>query len=165
MVGYKFLAEGATGVLSGFSWPIGRWVTVDGELVPTRRGVHACRARDLSHWIDEELWAVELDGELLEHDRLVVARSGRLVERIETWTPALAGEYARAAVERRSDIPGLLEDVELWDWDPPSAAYMAAHAHALRAQERGETYDAAFDAERAWQSEWLARRLGLSPER
>jgi hypothetical protein len=165
MRAYKFLAEGATGVLSGFDWPVGEWVTVEGELVPTRRGVHACRRRDLSHWLDEELWEVELDGEVLEQERLVLARSGRLVERVDRWTPEVAAEFAHAAVERRADIPGLLDDVELWEWDPPSAAYMAAHAHALRAQDRGEGYDPAFDAERAWQSEWLARRLGLSPGR
>ena len=71
MLAYKFLSGGGTGVLSGFRWPVGEWVTVEGELVPARRGVHACRTGDLARWLDEELWAVELDGELLEADCFV----------------------------------------------------------------------------------------------
>jgi hypothetical protein len=159
---YKFLCEGATGVLSGFTWPVGDWVVVEGDLVPSRRGVHACRHRDLAYWLDEELWEVELDGEVQELDRLVVARAGRLVRRIDAWAPDLARELAHVAVDRRRELPGLVEDAELWHWDPPSAAYMAAHALGCAAQERGEDYTAAFEAERAWQGAWLADRLGLT---
>jgi hypothetical protein len=159
---YKFLCEGCTGVLSGFTWPVGEWVVVDGDLVPTRRGVHACRRQDLAYWLDEELWAVELDGEIRELDRLVVARAGRLAERVEAWTPRVADEFGHMAVNRRRDLPGLVEDAELWDWDPPSAAYMAAHAVGCAARDRGDDYTLAFEAERAWQGAWLADRLGLS---
>jgi hypothetical protein len=81
--------------------------------------------------------------------------------RVEGWTPALAAEFARVTIERRADIPGALDDADRWDWDPPSAAYMAAHALAREAQERSEDYDAVFDEERRWQGEWLAKRLGL----
>jgi hypothetical protein len=149
-------------VLSGFTWPLGEWVVVHGELEPSRRGVHACRPGDLAYWLDEELWAVELDGELRELDRLVIARAGRLVQRIETWTPQVAAEFGRMAVERRRELPGLVEDAELWDWDPPSAAYMAAHAVGCAAREHGDGYTPAFEAERAWQGAWLAKRLALT---
>jgi hypothetical protein len=50
------------------------------------------------------------------------ARRGRLMARVEGWTPALAAEFARVTIERRADIPGLLDDADRWDWDPPSAA-------------------------------------------
>jgi len=159
---YKFLCEGATGVLSGFTWPVGDWVVVEGELVPSRRGVHACRPRDLAYWLDEELWEVGLDGEVHELDRLVVARAGRLVQRIDAWTPRVAEELAHVAVDRRRDLPGLVEDAELWSWDPPSAAYMAAHALGCAARDQGEDYTAAFEGERAWQGAWLADRLRLT---
>ena len=165
MLAYKFLSGGGTGVLSGFRWPVGEWVSVEGELVPARRGVHACRTGDLARWLDEALWAVELDGELLEADCFVLARRGRLVARVEGWTPALAAEFARVMIERRADIPGLLDDADRWDWDPPSAAYMAAHALGREAHERGEDYARVFDEERRWQGEWLATRLGLATAR
>jgi hypothetical protein len=43
-------------------------------------------------------------------------------------------------VERRADVPDLLDDADPWDWDPPSAAYMTAHALGREAEERGEQY-------------------------
>ena len=153
---YKFLCEGATGVLSGFTWPVGEWVVVAGELVPTRRGVHACRRRDLAYWLDEELWAVDLDGETRELDQPPGPGHD------EAWTPEVADEFGRMAVERRRELPGLEEDAELWNWDPPSAAYMAAHAVGCAAREHGDDYTPAFEAERAWQGAWLSDRLGLA---
>jgi hypothetical protein len=165
MLAYKFLSDGGTGLLSGFRWPVGEWVSVEGELVPARSGVHACRTGDLARWLDDELWAVELDGELLEAGCFVLARRGRLVARVERWTPAVAAEFARVAVERRADLPGLVDDAHRWDWDPPSTAYMAAHALGREAEARGEDYAAVFDEERRWQGEWLAERLGLATTR
>ena len=78
MIAYKFLGAGAVGTYSGFAWPVGEWVDVDLPLVPSRRGVHACRVLDLPYWLDDELWVVELDGEIAEQERMVVAERGRL---------------------------------------------------------------------------------------
>ena len=61
MIAWKFLGAARVGLYSGFSWPLGEWVEVSPPLVPSRRGVHACRVGDLPHWIDDELWTIELD--------------------------------------------------------------------------------------------------------
>jgi hypothetical protein len=164
MLAYKFLSGGGTGVLSGFQWPVDEWVTVEGELVPARRGVHACRTGDLARWLDEELWAAELDVSCSRPTASSspgaggwwrASRAGR-----RRWPPS-----SRVTIERRADIPGLLDDADRWDWDPPSAAYMAAHALGREAEQRGEEYAPVFDEERRWQGEWLATRLDLARAR
>lgn len=162
MLAYKFLSRGAVGLYSGFRWPVGEWVEIEGPLVPSRRGIHACRLRDLSHWIDDELWLAELEGGVLEAERMIVASRGRLVEPVPFWNAELAREFARASVARCGEHPGLVEDAEYWDYDPPSSAYMAARAAGLASERAGEGYAAGFARERAWQAAWLAERLGLN---
>ena len=161
MTAWKFLGAARLGLYSGFSWPLGEWVEVSPPLVPSRRGIHACRVGDLPHWIDDELWTIELDGEIVEAERTLVASRGRLAERVPQWNAAAMGEFARACVDRRRELPGLVEDAEYWDYDPPSSAYMAAHAAGLETLRGGGEYWPVFHAERAWQAEWLAGRLGL----
>ena len=99
MQAYKFLADGAAGRFSGFTWPQpeggkpGAWIVADAVDV-CRSGVHACRTRDLLDWIDDELWEVELDGELEEQESMILARRGRLLRRIEAWDAAAAAAFA-----------------------------------------------------------------------
>jgi hypothetical protein len=90
VIAYKFLREGRLAPFSGHVWPEpgAGWVESDGELAPCATGVHACRVRDLPHWIANELWRVELDGDPVELQLKVVARRGRLVERIVAWDEA-----------------------------------------------------------------------------
>ena len=79
MIAHKFLGAGAEGVFSGFKWPTplpghpGPWVDVSGPLTPGSNGIHACRTWELMNWIDDELWLVELDGEIQETDGVLVA--------------------------------------------------------------------------------------------
>jgi hypothetical protein len=100
MLAYKFLCDGGVGLFSGFAWPRpsdgrpGSWVDANGAIEPGGNGIHACRPADLPQWIDDELWRIELAGEMLEHDRGLVSRRGRLVERVEAWTPATAAALA-----------------------------------------------------------------------
>jgi hypothetical protein len=162
---YKFLRAGAVGLYSDFAWPVGEWVEVPPPLVPSRRGVHACRVGDLPHWLDDELWRVELDGEVLELDRMLVATRGRLVERVPTWDEKQLHALAAACVERGRAYSGFGEDAAEWASDPAgavSAIYIVAHAAGLAAGAPGNGYDAGFAAERAWQAAWLAERLELS---
>ena len=92
MTAYKFLAAGGIGPFTGFRWPVGEWVEADGVDL-CRDGIHACRASDLPNWIDDELWEIELDGEVVEQERKLVARRGRLVRRLEGWTPELLHDF------------------------------------------------------------------------
>ena len=103
MTAYKFFRHGAVGLLSGFRWPVREWVEVTGPLVESVNGVHACRLRDLPTWIDDELWTVELAGETLELEAMLVARRGRLTARVASWTPEVALELAETCVWRVRD--------------------------------------------------------------
>jgi hypothetical protein len=48
MIAHKFLRAGRVGPFSGFLWPeSGLWVQAAGKTVACRRGLHACRTRDL----------------------------------------------------------------------------------------------------------------------
>jgi hypothetical protein len=140
-------------------------VEIDGPLVPSRNGVHACRAGDLPYWLDEELWVAELDGPILEEDRMLVAARGRLVEQLGDWDGDALRALARACVERGRAYPGG-EDAADWAEHPVgavSAIYIVAHAAGVRAVESGRPYEDGFAEERAWQAEWIASRLSLPP--
>jgi len=109
VIAYKFLRPGAVGPFSGVPWPApsagrpGAWVTADAAPRPCVAGVHACRAGDLSWWLDAELWRIELDGQIVEAPRKLVAQRGRLVERVDAWTAATATAFAEACVLRVRD--------------------------------------------------------------
>jgi hypothetical protein len=67
-------------------WPAdGSWVEATDGAVACRDAVHACRVRDLPMWIRPELWQVELEGPVAEHDTKIAARAGRLMRRIDAW--------------------------------------------------------------------------------
>ena len=100
MIAYKFLAPGSVGPFTGYGWEPDRWVEVD-ALDLCLRGIHACRVRDLPIWLDAELWEIELDGDILEQDRKLVAARGRLTQRIEAWTPSLAQRFGASCARRR----------------------------------------------------------------
>jgi hypothetical protein len=100
MHAYKFLAAGGIGRFSNYEWPLpagdaaGEWVEVDGPIADCVAGVHASRTRDLLDWIDDELWEIELDGTVEEREAFVIGVRGRLLHRIEGWTPEVAADLA-----------------------------------------------------------------------
>lgn len=105
-VAYKFLRPGAVGPFSGFAWPTpagdrpGEWVEVSGEVGVCRDGIHACERRHLPIWIWEQLWEVELAGQVEAVGHKLRASRGRLVRRIEPWAPRCAKSFAVACAER-----------------------------------------------------------------
>jgi len=109
VIAYKFLSAGAIGLYSGFRWPVARngepgpWVHVDGPLVAGANGVHALTARELLAWIDDELWLIELAGDIEENEGILIARRGRLVRLVDAWTSATAREFAQDCVLRVGD--------------------------------------------------------------
>lgn len=89
---FKFLARGGVGPFSGYRWPVprvsdaaGEWTTADHPLEPCRGGLHLCRQADLALWIHEELYLVDVEGDLVEHASFVLARRARLVRRVGAW--------------------------------------------------------------------------------
>jgi hypothetical protein len=210
VIAYKFLDGAGRGVFSGFRWteqPAGTWVETPAA-VPCREGVHGCRPADLAWWLNEELWEVELDGDVVDAGRKVVARRGRLRRRLDEWAGSAAAEFvgavifrardaalavegsapateelaacdrvdeilpaARAALGRLEDgtaahvAVGLVADAASFGNQhichaPFISACAAGHTAAARTGRRGD-WRGGLVAERAWQSAWIAERLGL----
>jgi hypothetical protein len=160
---YKVLDAGAVAPFTRFAWREGEWLEVD-AVEPCRSGIHACRARDLPFWLGAELWEIELDGEVTEQERKVVAARGRLMRRIPEWNIDLLRAFTascRAETKLRvGAIPrlsGYVGDIDRFGSGDRHglAAFAAARAAELAAGPGG------YDRERARQAVWLADRLGL----
>lgn len=170
MLAYKFLRAGGVGPFSGFAWPQ-PWPGAPGPWVEARpfrgacgRGIHACNADHLVHWLSDALWIIELDGEIAVAGKKLIAPRGRLIRRIEAWDASLAQRFVEACVGRAREVVaaaapegaelarGYLADAIAYSaLDPGASMFCAAHA-ALTEE--------AFARERAWQSRWLAAELG-----
>jgi hypothetical protein len=160
---YKFLDDGGVAPFTGFPWPVGEWVEAVGVDVCVE-GIHACRVRDLPVWLGRELWEIELDGEVIEHERKLVAPRGRLTRRVEAWNDDVAHEFGRFCARRTRErvgflpvLSGYVVDVERFVVQRriPIAGFAAA-----RAAERRDG-PAAYEEERRVQAVWLAERLEL----
>ena len=170
MIAYKFLAAGRMAPFSGFAWPEptgdapGGWVEA-AVVDPCRSGVHACRVEHLPIWMAPELWRVELGGDVVEQDTLVVAPRGRLLDRVADWSGIAEVEFTELSRERtqehasRASIdmrPFLVEAAwAVAHRRPAYAGYVAARTRMFADGESG------WDAERSWQATWIAERLGL----
>ena len=167
---FKFLAAGARGPVSGFRWPApGTWVEVEGAIEPCVRGAHVCRVGDLPYWLHDELWEMELRGQVIEADDCLVAQSARLVRRFEAWQHdgarnfvAACAEHAAALVaeaapESRELAQGYIEDAR--ECAEASVVAFGAFSAAVAVGKLAPAAQAiqAYRRERAWQSEWLAR--------
>jgi hypothetical protein len=169
MIAYKFLSQGAIGPFSAAQWPsAGEWLEVDEPLEVCAYGVHACSRDALAYWLGEELWAVELDGKIVDEGTVLLAGRGRLASRIDRW-PAVSLRFAAACAERARElsarvpenarVQGLAAEAaeHAERAEEPRHAVIAAYAAAVAA----DILDpGSFDAERAWQSRTLAHLLG-----
>jgi len=104
MRAYKFLHAGRVGPFSGYAWPEGEWVDAHGPLELCRTGIHACRLEQLAHWLADELWLVQLDGNVVEAELQVLAPRGKLLERVIAWDEAARAELAAECVRRTASF-------------------------------------------------------------
>jgi hypothetical protein len=172
---HKFLAQGALGPISGHAWSIprdgapGEWVQARGPLSNCANGVHVCRREDLAHWLHEELWELEVDGEEIAGVDCLVVRRARLVRRIEAWDApgkrrfvdaCIAHAFEQARSTGAEEVRDLLDDALLMA-SMTDGAPMAAYTTAVAVSRRGrpEGAEDAYRRERAWQSAWIAREL------
>jgi hypothetical protein len=140
---YKFLREGRVGPFTGFRWEPGTWVEIGGPVL-CDRGVHACRPADLPFWINDELWEVELDGDVVAGERKVVAPRGRLVRRVDAWTEAAGQELGNMSAMRARELSDARPD------DATARAYAEdAERRAGQGRAYAATYIAAVAAEHA----------------
>lgn len=186
LVAYKFLRPEGVGPFSEYRWPLpvggepGEWVVAATGGGLCRVGVHACERRHLPRWIWEELWEIELDGEIERRRHKLRAPRGRLLRPVEAWSVQTAREFARACATRAAEhaSTAAAEDAGLAaamaaDGDTRAGAaeetddpYVAAHGAAVSAYIAAMTALRAggierHEAEREWQVEWLARELDL----
>lgn len=103
-VAYKFLSAGRVGRFSDFTWPVADWVEAKAPLVACSVGVHACRIHELLDWLDDELWEIELAGEIQETPESLVAERGRLVRRVDAWTPEAARALTHLCAQRGQQL-------------------------------------------------------------
>lgn len=175
MIAYKFLAAGAVARFSGATWPTpsqegpGSWVVAEGQLETCANGIHACAREALAYWLDDELWAAELGDEIVAAGTVLVARRGRLVQRVAGW-PSVSRAFAEdcaAHARRRVAASGEAERLAEVVGDAehhaaraaaPGDAVVAAYAAAVAA---GALEPGGFEAERARQGDVLAVLLGL----
>ncbi|HEX3455327.1 MAG TPA: hypothetical protein VHS03_11920 [Gaiellaceae bacterium] len=160
MTAYKFLRAGSLGPYTGFAWEPGRWVETD-DVSVCERGVHACRVGDLPFWVNDELWELELGGDVVESGFKVVASRGRLARRVDDWTTATAqalgdssAARARALADARPDdamARAYAEDAERRAGQ--GKAYAATYIAAFAAEHAGGPEGR--NAERAAQAEWF----------
>jgi hypothetical protein len=161
VIAHKFLKAGGTSTFTAFRWPLpgdgpGAWV--EAPVRPCRSGIHACRPADLPIWVGEELYEIELDGDIIHERTKVVAARARLLRRVDAWAHGVRDAYTRMCAERAH---ALADELPAWDatidplarYGPALLGYMAARI----AEERGGP--AGYAAERAHQAAWLAERL------
>lgn len=109
MIAYKFLRSGAVGPFTGFNWPTpqagkpGPWVEADTPLQLCLSGIHACRVEQLPHWIEAELWQVELGQPVHDAGEVLVSMRGRLVRRVARWDATTVRDFETACGWRSRD--------------------------------------------------------------
>jgi hypothetical protein len=147
-------------------------VEVEHELVLCRNGFHACSVRELPHWLGPELWVVELGGQVLDIDGILVSSRARLVQAIAAWSAGARKDFAWTCVTRvhesarQGQYTGELEDMIGFarSGDAVAAGYVAALLKGKAAaggSSGGVEFDRGYLGERALQAQWLAERLGL----
>ena len=178
MRAYKVLNQGRSD-FTGFRWPLpedgqpGAWVSAAGELALCHNGIHASTVQQLPHWLGMELWEIELDGEIRREEAALLASRARLIAAVDAWDEPMRQTFARWCLSRAQDITagypsgaGLVDKVShtIWWGGAAPAGYFTAMlaGEAVAGCHAGPDYDAAFLAERARQSEWLARELALT---
>ena len=111
-----------------------------------------------------ELWEIELDGQIVQQARKVVASRGRLGRRVPGWDAELLDAFCEACRTRTRLLVGAVPVLSGYVGDIDRlrselrwtlAAFAAARAAELRDGPRG------YERERLTQAGWLAERLGL----
>jgi hypothetical protein len=163
VIAYKFLDQGRVAPFTRVRWPDpGSWLESD-RVELCASGVHACRVGDLPYWVRTELWEVELEGDVVEGERLVAARRGRLVRRLDAWNDAAARAFGRSCAEEADRRANGSPDLEEYAADAARAAERSPQFAAFATARLAELQDgsAGYETERERQARWLADALGL----
>ena len=158
MTAFTFTRRGARCPFTDRIWP------ADGGWLPDAR---ATTADKLPVWIANELWQVELAGEIATPGEQIVGERGRLLERVEAWDRAAAEEFVTDCRRRTLTLaarrPGDLRLTPMANdargcgtaAQANLAGWLAARTARVLDGEDGRA------AERARQAQWLRARLGV----
>ncbi len=174
---FKVLAEDGRPHHGGKgAWPLpngkpGKWLKVDGDLVPCSNGLHLCRPGDLVSWLGPTVWLAEAGKERIEQADKVVVRRARLLSRCEAWNDRTARLFAADCAERvltlfereRPDDSrprDAIAAARAFANDEIDAGARAAAGAAAWAAARAAAWDAAGAAAwaAAWDAAWDAAR-------
>jgi len=152
VIAYKFLCSGGVGPFSRYAWPLprhdrpGAWVIGGASPELCQTAVHACRPGDLPWWLQDELWEVELDGDVRAGRHKVMASRARLLRPVDGWDATCARRFADACALRARDHA--------------AAALERAGARHAAGQLRSATSTRALrDAARVWADASAAARI------
>lgn len=176
MRAYKVLGDGRSR-FTGWPWPLpdgdqpGEWVAADGPPALCRSGVHACTVDQLPQWLGDELWVIELGGEILRTESALVAGRGRLLGPVVAWDEGARRAFAAACARRARDLstaapsppvlPKAIERFASLGLAAPAGYWTAVLAgERIAGRRAGDEYDAAFAQERSRQARWLQSALG-----
>jgi len=90
---YKFIDENNRGY-NGFDYteylprdgqPGKPLPTVEGKIEPCECGYHACKPQFVSHWINAQLYEVELSGNLVDAEDKTAASDMRFIRKVDAW--------------------------------------------------------------------------------
>jgi hypothetical protein len=155
---YKVLGENGIAHHGGYGcWSLpngkpGDWMTVFGELVPCKNGLHLCRRSNLIHWLGPAIYLAEHKGDKIVSKDKIVVRKARLLSRLDTWNETTARLFAADCAERalkRERKAGREPDERSWEAVRVARLYV-----------RGEVDDAASAAasDAASDAAWAAAR-------
>lgn len=98
VIAYKILTENGYSPYVRYEWPLpkgnkpGKWVHTEGKITLCQNGVHATTAKYISTWLgygsSKQIYTIELKGDIQYGDNKIVARSGRLLRKLNI-TPEL----------------------------------------------------------------------------
>ena len=152
------------------TWPLprngkpGKWLKVEGPLVPCSNGLHLCRPDQLIEWLGPTLWIAEAGKERIVEPGKIVVRRARLLRQVETWNEKNARLFACDCAHRalmRERRAGREPDERSWNAVRVARAFARGKASE---QERAAAWAAAWAAEREWQTKRLfTHYLGIEP--
>ena len=176
---YKVLNQGGACIYANGYWHLpkrgpGEWMPVVKDLEMCESGYHLCRRKDLVGWLGPEIYEAEGRGKKLVGDDEVVFQQARLIRKLDTWNDRTARLFTCDCAERIVHLVGDERSVEAikvarryangeaTDKEravAQDAARAARVARAARAVAQDAVWEAAWEAERKWQTKRLFEYL------
>jgi hypothetical protein len=152
---YKFLDATMAAPFTAIRWSVDGWIET-ATATPCHEGVHGCRPDDVSWWLADAMWEIELDGAIVATRHKVAGSRGRLLAPVDGYAAAVRelGEVGAwrsrdravvalravddpladrfAAVTSLDDLAALGAEADDATWAGTSAGLAADAAHFAR---------------------------------